>query len=164
MLRCRSKVFVWCEQRQFIALAKLSEQGIKSADLDTSAAARITEFSCCDVVLLFGLENGEHREALHKLLSMFGTCKPRLGPANPYSTSWNTNPLMNTCSPPWRAARRALSSGEPGGLSRRKANDHTEVSTSRLIAGDLVRPCRHSRGPNRAFRTARQPAAAPGAR
>jgi hypothetical protein len=113
VLRCRINVFVCCEQRQFIALAKLSEQGIKSANLDTTAAARITEFSCCDVVLLFGLENGERREALHKLLSIGGTCKPRLQPAHPCSTTWSTNPLMNTCSPPWRAARRALTSGEP---------------------------------------------------
>ena len=75
-MRCRIEVFVCCQQRQFIALAKLDEQGINRANLDTSAAASIAEFSCCDVVLLIGLEKGEHREALHKLLSIFGPRKP----------------------------------------------------------------------------------------
>jgi hypothetical protein len=50
----RIEVFVCYQQRQFIALAELDEQGINRADLETSTAASIARFGCSDVVLLVG--------------------------------------------------------------------------------------------------------------
>nr|WP_233130125.1 hypothetical protein [Synechococcus sp. 1G10] len=64
-----------CEQRQVVALAKLDEQGINRADLDTPSAAGIANVGGCDVILLIGLKKGEHGEALHELVTVFGAGK-----------------------------------------------------------------------------------------
>lgn len=91
--RCRIDVLVCCRQRQLIAPVRLDEQGINRANLEASFVARLAEFSCCDVVLLIGLEKGEHREALQELLSV-------LGPGNRCRTSWSINPVMKSYSQP----------------------------------------------------------------
>jgi hypothetical protein len=75
MLSGRMEVLVGCEQREVVALAELDEQGIDGADLDTPAATGIADVGGGDVVLLVGLKEGEHGEALHELVSVFGAGK-----------------------------------------------------------------------------------------
>lgn len=75
LLRGCLKVLVGCQQRQVIVLAELDEQGINGADLDPSAAADISDFGCCNVVLLVGLKKGEPRKTLYELISVIGACK-----------------------------------------------------------------------------------------
>lgn len=72
MLRGRMEVVICCQQRQVVALAELDEQGIDGADLDTPAAAGITDVRRCNVVLLVGLEKGKDGEALHELVLIAG--------------------------------------------------------------------------------------------
>ena len=69
------EVLICGQQRQVVALTELNQQGINRADLNTPAATGIADVGGCDVVKFVGLKKGQHGEALHELVPVFGAGK-----------------------------------------------------------------------------------------
>ena len=68
MLGGRPKVLVGGQQYQVVPPAKLDEQGVDRADLNSTASAGVRNLRCLDVVLPVGLEKSKDGEAFYKLV------------------------------------------------------------------------------------------------